>query len=66
MTNPPSSFLIKTHPDPHGRYCAGMFDGQCKWHRGRAVGGTTNINGMFHVRGKYDMVHMYETCTPTG
>ena len=48
----PLDWGYKTHPDPHGRYCAGMFDGQCKWHRGRAVGGTTNINGMFHVRGK--------------
>ena len=56
---------MKTHPDPHGRYCAGMFDGQCKWHRGRAVGGTTNINGMFHVRGKYD-IHIDKAYTPTG
>ena len=41
----------KTEPDPHERYCAGMKKGQCSWHRGRAVGGTTNINGMFYVRG---------------
>ena len=50
----PSSSLPdhpKTEPDPHERYCAGMKKGQCSWHRGRAVGGTTNINGMFYVRG---------------
>ena len=53
MTDPyPSSPFLKTHPDPEERYCAGMKKGECSWHRGRAVGGTTNINGMFYVRGE--------------
>ena len=48
----PFPSLVKTHPDPEERYCAGMKKGECSWHRGRAVGGTTNINGMFYVRGE--------------
>ena len=58
MTAPSSSCLPKTEPDPHERYCAGMKKGMCSWHRGKAVGGTTNINGMFYVRGGLVRSHL--------
>ena len=53
--------FLKTHPDPEERYCAGMKKGECSWHRGRAVGGTTNINGMFYVRGECYCTVLYSS-----
>eukprot|EP00095_Tigriopus_kingsejongensis_P012465 snap_masked-scaffold898_size83862-processed-gene-0.9 protein:Tk12465 transcript:snap_masked-scaffold898_size83862-processed-gene-0.9-mRNA-1 annotation:"glucose dehydrogenase" len=34
-----------------GNSCLGMKDGSCKWHRGKAIGGSSNINGMLYNRG---------------
>jgi choline dehydrogenase-like flavoprotein len=40
-----------SHPD--GRACLGMIGGQCKWHRGKVLGGTSAMNGMMYIRGKF-------------
>ena len=37
--------------EPDGDTCLAMNNGQCSWHRGKALGGSTSINGMLYVRG---------------
>ncbi|TRY78063.1 hypothetical protein TCAL_10577 [Tigriopus californicus] len=39
----------KTRAD--GQACLGMVHGQCSWHRGKVIGGTSTINGMLYTRG---------------
>ncbi|TRY70600.1 hypothetical protein TCAL_11544 [Tigriopus californicus] len=34
-----------------GKSCLGMIGGRCSWHRGKAIGGSSNINGMLYNRG---------------
>ena len=36
---------------PDGRNCQGMVNRQCVWHRGRAIGGTSNLDSMMYIRG---------------
>ena len=36
---------------PDGRNCQGMVNRQCVWHRGRAIGGTSNLDSMVYIRG---------------
>ena len=40
--------------EPDGDTCLAMNNGQCSWHRGKALGGSTSINGMLYVRGDRD------------
>lgn len=35
----------------NGEACLGMVNGQCSWHRGKVIGGTSTINGMLYTRG---------------
>jgi choline dehydrogenase-like flavoprotein len=42
-------FFSRTEPD--GRSCLAMKNGQCSWHRGKCLGGSSSINGMIYVRG---------------
>ena len=36
---------------PDGRNCQGMMNRHCVWHRGRAIGGTSNLDSMMYIRG---------------
>ena len=48
----------RTRPD--GRSCLGMAGGECLWHRGKVVGGTSAINAIIYNRGHrvdYDFWH---------
>ena len=40
--------------EPDGDTCLAMNDGKCSWHRGKALGGSSAINGMLYVRGDRD------------
>lgn len=41
--------------EPDGRSCLGFRDRQCRWPRGKALGGSSVLNAMMYVRGvKYD------------
>jgi len=41
--------------DPEAASCLAMNDRRCSWHRGKAIGGTSAINGMIYIRGsRYD------------
>ncbi len=44
-----SFFVFRTEPD--GKSCLAMKHGQCSWHRGKCLGGSSAINGMLYVRG---------------
>lgn len=37
--------------DPQEGVCQGMKDKQCRWPRGKVLGGSSSINAMLHVRG---------------
>lgn len=37
--------------EPDERYCLGMKNAQCAWAKGKALGGSSVINAMLHVRG---------------
>ncbi len=39
----------RTKPD--GRTCLGIVNGSCAYHRGKALGGTSNINSLIYIRG---------------
>ena len=36
--------------DPEAASCLAMNDRRCSWHRGKAIGGTSAINGMIYIR----------------
>jgi choline dehydrogenase-like flavoprotein len=40
--------------EPNGKSCLAMKGGRCAWHRGKAIGGSSTINGMLYVRGDKD------------
>ena len=52
ITGSPMDWKYKNQPD--GDTCLAMNNGQCSWHRGKALGGSTTINGMLYVRGDRD------------
>ena len=37
--------------EPNERYCQGIKNGQCVWSKGKALGGSSVINAMLHIRG---------------
>ena len=37
--------------EPNGKSCLAMIDGKCSLHRGKAIGGSSVLNGMLYVRG---------------
>lgn len=41
----------KYFSEPDDKSCLAMNEGRCSWHRGKAIGGTSTINGMLYVRG---------------
>ena len=41
----------KYFSEPDGRSCLAMKNGQCFMHRGKALGGSSVLNGMLYVRG---------------
>ena len=43
-------YAYRTVPS-NGHYCLGMKHNSCAWHAGKAIGGTTVMNGMLYVRG---------------
>lgn len=45
----PEDWKFQTEPSPN--YCKAMQDGKCNWPRGKALGGSSVINAMMHVRG---------------
>lgn len=49
-----SSMDWKYFNEPDGQSCLAMKEGRCFWHRGKAIGGSTTINGMLYVRGDKD------------
>ena len=50
---PSIDWSYKTEPEPAS--CFAMNNRECSWHRGKAIGGTSAINGMLYVRGsRYD------------
>ena len=40
--------------EPDGETCLAMNEGKCSWHRGKAIGGSSAINGMVYIRGHKD------------
>ena len=49
-----SSMDWKYTNEPDGKSCLAMIDGRCSWHRGKAIGGSSAINGMIYIRGDRD------------
>jgi len=47
--NPTLDWAYKTEPESAS--CLAMNDRKCSWHRGKAIGGTSAINGMLYIRG---------------
>ena len=50
FNSPKMDYAYKTTPD--GRNCLGMRGGECVWHRGRVIGGSSNIHAMMYHRGE--------------
>ena len=50
FNSPDMDYAYKTAPD--GRNCLGMRGGSCVWHRGRVIGGSSNMHAMMYHRGK--------------
>ena len=40
--------------EPNSKSCLAMIDGKCSLHRGKAIGGSSVLNGMLYVRGDKD------------
>jgi glucose dehydrogenase (acceptor) len=43
-------WAYKTKSD--GKSCLGMVGGECNWHRGKVIGGTSVLNALIYNRGK--------------
>jgi choline dehydrogenase len=41
--------FLRTESD--GKSCLAMKKGECSWHCGKCLGGSSSINGMLYVRG---------------
>lgn len=50
FNSPEMDYVYKTTPD--GRNCLGMRGGACVWHRGRVIGGSSNVHAMMYHRGE--------------
>ena len=50
FNSPEMDYAYKTTPD--GRNCLGMRGGACVWHRGRVIGGSSNVHAMMYHRGE--------------
>ena len=49
----------RTRPD--GKSCLGMEGGECLWHRGKVIGGTSVINAIIYNRGHRDDYDFWES-----
>ena len=49
----------RTRPD--GKSCLGMEGGECLWHRGKVIGGTSVINAIIYNRGHRDDYDLWES-----
>jgi choline dehydrogenase len=50
MINSDIDWAYKTRRDK--RICFGLEGGRCVFHRGKAIGGSSNINTMLYIRGR--------------
>ena len=58
FNSPDMDYAYKTTPD--GRNCLGMRGGECVWHRGRVIGGSSNVHAMMYHRGESISCRIHE------